>query len=124
MQITQKYTVNVLNKTNNLAFASNKEARVNNDEQADYFEAHRAKVQKLPDNKAIKVGSRPGIGLLNVLLLPFGFLGFSVKTHYSLVDIDKNNLSDKEKKQIRKGKLIDYVPAGYEIKNDKVVKAK
>lgn len=86
----------------------------------DYFDKNRA--QGLPEGKAIKISRRPTIGLLNVLLLPFGFVGFSVKPKLSLVDIDKNNLSDKEKKQIEKGKLIDFVPVGYEIKGNKVVK--
>jgi hypothetical protein len=82
--------------------------------------------KKLPDNKAIKLVKRPSIVslLLNIITIPLGFFGISIHDEYKLVDIDPNNLSPKEQKMIRQGKLINFVPRGYHIENNKVKKNK
>ena len=82
--------------------------------------------QKLPEGKAIRLVRRPGMVqlLLNLITIPLGFFGFSTHGEYKLVDIDPNNLTEKEQKLIRQGKLINYVPRGYHIENDKVKKNK
>ena len=89
----------------------------------DMFEQYKA--QKLPENKAIQIVRRPGlVNLLNILTIPFGVFGFSSHSAYKLVDIDPNNLTERQQSLIRKGKMINFVPRGYHIENNKVVKNK
>ena len=108
---------NVIKKSN-IAFRANSTTNAR-----EMFDEYSPK--KLPENKAIKIVRRPGaVNLLNILTIPFGIFGISTKNAYKLVDIDPNNLSQKEQKLIRTGKMIDFVPAGYHIENDKVVKNK
>ncbi len=117
MQISKLSAVN--NAYSNITFGR-KQQKTAQKNSPDIFEQYAP--QKLPANKAIKIGYRPGISLLNILLLPFGFLGFSIKPSLKLVDIDKDSLTKKEQRLIRKGKMIDYVPLGYHIEGTKVKK--
>lgn len=89
----------------------------------DIFEKAKASRQ-VPEGKAIQYKKRPGISLLDVLLLPFGIFGFNVKTKPELVDFDPENITPKQEKLIKSGKLTNTVPPGYQIKNDKLVKVK
>ena len=118
MQVSKISAVN-----NNMAFEGKKSQRTASAENKhDIFEQYSAKM--LPENKAIQIGHRPGISLINVLMLPFGFWGFSIKPTMKVVDIDKDNLTPKQEKLIRKWKLINYVPRGYHIEGNKVKKNK
>ena len=88
--------------------------------------------KKLPEGKAIQLVRRPGVIplVLSIISAPFilagmgEYIGFSTHGEYKLVDIDPNNLTAKEQKLIRQGKLIDFVPRGYHIENGKVKKNK
>ena len=120
MKISNSIQVNTLNKINNLNPTFKGNSTTNAKEMFDEYSP-----KKLPENKAIQITRRPGVAnLLNILTIPFGIFGISTGSAYKLVDIDPNNLSKKEQKLIRTGKMIDFVPAGYHIKNDKVVKNK
>ncbi len=89
----------------------------------DIFEKAEAS-RRVPEGKAIQYKTKPGVSLLDVLLLPFGIFGFNVKTKPELVDFDPENITPKQEKLIKKGKLTNKVPPGYQIKNDKLVKVK
>lgn len=78
--------------------------------------------KELPEGKALLLKKGPSVGLVNLLLLPLRIFSFDVEYKPKLVDIDMNNLSEKEAKLIQKGKLINYVPLGFEIRNGKVEK--
>ncbi|MBQ9246584.1 hypothetical protein IJ182_10000 [bacterium] len=122
MQISKISAANGVQYNSTVAFSAKQQAEPQKTDKQDIFEQYSAK--KLPDNKAIQIGHRPGLSLVNVLLIPFGFWGFSIKPTMKVVDIDKDNLTPKQEKMIRKGKLIDYVPRGYHVEGNKVKKNK
>ncbi len=88
--------------------------------------------KKLPEGKAIQIVKKPGIGgiILNtlsacsVMIGGFGLFGKITRPDLKLVDIDPNNLTEKQQKLIKRGKLINYIPRGYHIEGDKVKKNK
>jgi len=91
----------------------------------DSFEEEKLNVptgKKLPEGKAILLKKGPSIGLINILLLPLRIFSVDFEYKPKLVDIDMANLSEKEEKLIKKGKIINYVPVGYEVRDGKVEK--
>ena len=103
------------------------------------FQANKAKEmfdeyspKKLPEGKAIQISRKPGIGgiiwnIISTMCVLGGGIGiFGKNTHQELklVDIDPNNLTEKQQKLIKHGKLINYIPSGYHIEGDKVKKNK
>lgn len=120
MQVSKISASNMAQVNSNISFSA-KPTKTEENKQ-DIFEQYAS--QKLPENKAIQIGRRPGISLINILMLPFGFWGFSIKPTMKVVDIDKDNLTPKQEKLIRQGKLIDSVPRGYHIEGTKVKKNK
>ena len=88
--------------------------------------------KKLPEGKAIQISRKPGIGgiiwnIISMMCVLGGGIGvFARNTHQELklIDIDPNNLTEKQQKLIKKGKLINFVPRGYHIEGDKVKKNK
>lgn len=91
----------------------------------DSFEKEKLNVQtgkELPEGKAILLKKGPSVGLINILLLPLRIFSVDFEYKPKLVDIDMANLSEKEEKLIQKGKLINYVPIGYEVRDGEVKK--
>ena len=89
----------------------------------DCFEEEKLNVstgKELPEGKALLLKKGPSVGLINLLLLPLRIFSFDIEYKPKLVDIKMNNLSEKEIKLIQKGKLINYVPVGFEIKDGEV----
>ncbi len=76
--------------------------------------------QQLPDGKAISVKKK--FNPLNLLLLTLGIISYSSTLKYELVDFDASNISEKEQKQIRQGKLINEIPYGYKIADGNIEK--
>ena len=120
MQVSKISAVNNSKMGSNISFSA-KTTKTEENKQ-DIFEQYAS--QKLPEGKAIQIGRKPGISLINILMIPFGFWGFSIKPTMKVVDIDKENLTPKQEKLIRQGKMIDYVPRGYHLEGTKVKKNK
>ena len=103
---------------------------VNQKEDTDYFEKYSNK--HLPEGKAILVERKTsdrskilnGLGAFLTLgnAVPIWFFKTGNEIDLKLVDIDKNNLTKEQIDLIKNGKLIDFLPRGYEIKDGNVVK--